>query len=202
MSTVEDMNSRASAATVTELVARLTPFDAVEADHRAKAMSWLASTDDVFRRQKPATPAPHLVAYFVLLDRAEGRALLVEHRLAGLWLPPGGHVEPAEHPVATVRREAQEELGIDAPLLDGDQTPFFLTWTDTVNADPHTDVSLWFLLHGDADRALGWDRGEFASIRWWSPAEIRRAESDRFDPHLLRFLSKLDAAGAWMPARD
>lgn len=201
MTADKDQTSLASAATVTGLLGRLSPFDAVEAEHRARALSWLASTDDVFRREKPATPAPHLVSYFVLLDRAEGRALLVEHRLAGLWLPPGGHVEPAEHPVETVRREAREELGIDAVPLDGDGTPFFLTWTGTVGADSHTDVSLWFLLRGEADRSLAWDRGEFASIRWWSPVEIRSASPDRFDPHMLRFLAKLDAARTWEPAR-
>jgi 8-oxo-dGTP pyrophosphatase MutT (NUDIX family) len=60
------------------------------------------STDDVFRRVKPATPDPHLVSYFVPIDQPCGRILLVEHRLAGLWLPPGGHVEPGEHPLRTV----------------------------------------------------------------------------------------------------
>lgn len=195
------MTPIASAATVTDLVLRVTPFDNVEAGHRAQALSWLASTQDVFRREKPATPAPHLVSYFVLVDQAEGRALLVEHRLAGLWLPPGGHVEPAETPVETVRCEAREELGIDAQLLNGDGTPVFLTWTQTVGAHPHTDVSLWFLLRGAADQALAWDRGEFASIRWWSPGEIRSAAPDQFDPHLSRFLSKLDALRAWEPGR-
>jgi ADP-ribose pyrophosphatase YjhB (NUDIX family) len=38
--------------------------------------------------------------------------LLVDHQNAGLWLPPGGHVEIAEHPRATVARELREELGL------------------------------------------------------------------------------------------
>jgi 8-oxo-dGTP diphosphatase len=196
------VNGTATAATVRELVERLAPFDVLELDHRRKAMSWLASTDDVFRRAKPATPAPHLVSYLVLLDPAEGRVLLVEHRLAGLWLPPGGHVEPGEHPLETVHREAREELGLDARLLGGVGQPLFLTWTRTVGVGSHTDVSLWFLLRGSASDDLLWDRREFAGIRWWSPSEISSCPPGQFDPHLSRFLAKAHAHGAWDKCSD
>jgi 8-oxo-dGTP diphosphatase len=188
------MTPLSSAATAAALVQNVVPFDAVEDDHRARALSWMSSTDDIFRRAKPRTPDPHLVSYFVLLDRARGRVLLVEHRLAGLWLPPGGHVEPGEDPVQTVRREAYEELGIEAKPLDGLTSAFFLTWTMTRDAEPHTDVSLWFLLHGDSQQSLHWDRREFLSIRWWSMAALRAAPPELFDPHLSRFLAKLQTA--------
>lgn len=177
------------------LVQDVVPFDVVEDDHRSRALAWMGSTDDVFRRVKPSTPDPHLVSYFVPLDRARERVLLVAHRLAGLWLPPGGHVEPGEDPVRTVRREAYEELGIEAEPIDGNASAFFLTWTMTRGAEPHTDVSLWFLLRGDNRQHLHWDRREFADIRWWSLADLRAAPAERFDPHLGRFLAKLQAAG-------
>jgi hypothetical protein len=35
------------------------------------ALSWLARTDDIFRRVKPLTPSPHLVSCFPLVDRPE-----------------------------------------------------------------------------------------------------------------------------------
>ena len=77
--------------------------------------------------------------------------LLCDHWLSGLWLPAGGHVEPGEHPLGTVRREAAEELGVTAQpdAVFGDR-PFFLTMTETVGppATRHVDVSLWFALAG------------------------------------------------------
>jgi len=82
------------------------------------------------------------VSYFLLIDHDEGSVLLVDHRKAGLWLPTGGHVEPGEHPVATVRREVQEELGIEAAFspVTGER-PVFLTVTETApSADQHADV--------------------------------------------------------------
>lgn len=47
------------------LISTLTPRDALEAAHQADALAWLASTDDVYRRVKPATPPKHLVSYVV-----------------------------------------------------------------------------------------------------------------------------------------
>ena len=43
---------------------------------------------------KPDVPPKHLVSYFALVDERRGKLLLVDHKLAGLWLPSGGHVEP------------------------------------------------------------------------------------------------------------
>ncbi|OIQ76114.1 NUDIX domain protein [mine drainage metagenome] len=121
----------------------------------------------------------------------------MEHRLAALWLPPGVHVEPGEHPVETVRREAREELNIEAHPLDADKLPVFLTWTNTVGVDSHADISLWFLLQASADDALVWDSREFVSVRWWTPSEINNSAQSQFDPHMQRFLAKVDAIAAW-----
>jgi len=46
----------------------------------------------------------------------DGRTALHWHRL-GMWLPPGGHIEPNEDPVQAVLREVAEETGIDATLV-------------------------------------------------------------------------------------
>jgi 8-oxo-dGTP diphosphatase len=120
------------------LVERIRPFDEVERQHRDDALRWLESTDDVFRRAKPATPDRHLVSYVILADRANGSTLLVDHINAGLWLPPGGHVEPDKHPGETARREAKEELGVDLPFMErsvAPAVPSFITMTSTVGQD-------------------------------------------------------------------
>ena len=46
-----------------------------------------------------------------------GATLLHWHRKVGLWLPPGGHIEPNEDPMQAARREALEETGIVVELL-------------------------------------------------------------------------------------
>jgi len=178
------------------LIAQVAPVDAVEEEHRRRALAWLDSTGDIFRRISPGTPDPHLVSYFLLIDHHQDASLLVDHRKAGLWLPTGGHVEPGEHPAATVRREAREELGLEAEFspVSGDR-PMFVTVTETsAAAGRHTDVSLWYVLARGTGQPLTPDPGEFRAARWWTRAQLGRADPALFDPHLTRMLGKFDRA--------
>jgi ADP-ribose pyrophosphatase YjhB (NUDIX family) len=47
----------------------------------------------------------------------EGRTLLHWHAKLQQWMPPGGHLEPDEDPVAGALREAREETGLHVELL-------------------------------------------------------------------------------------
>jgi 8-oxo-dGTP diphosphatase len=192
------MSRTALHAEIRTLIAELVPVDALEAEHRRQALSWVDGTDDLFRRIQPGTPSPHLVSYFLLIDHDGGSLLLVDHLRAGLWLPSGGHVEPGEHPVLTMRRELLEELGTSAEFspLTGER-PLFLTITETARpVGKHTDVSLWFVLCGTVGQRLEPDAREFRGVRWWTRAEVAQADQAQFDPHLGRMLAKFDAVRA------
>jgi 8-oxo-dGTP pyrophosphatase MutT (NUDIX family) len=182
---------------VAAVVEWLEPSDQLEAQHRTDALEWLASTDDIFRREVPRTPPKHLVAYFLLQNPVDGCVLLVHHRKAGLWLPTGGHVEVGEDPAETVRREALEELAVQAVFADPGARPLFVTVTETVGAADvrHTDVSLWYLLTRSRGDDLHPDEREFTAVRWWTRAEVAASDPRAVEPHLGRFLAKVDAAG-------
>ena len=170
------------------IIESINPLDALEATHQAQALDWIDSGAGLFRTQKPATPDPHLVSYFIVIDRAAGKILLVDHKNARLWLPSGGHVEPNEHPLVTVEREVVEELNMQASFFS--ETPLFITVTPTVGVTAgHTDVSLWYVLLSDADVPIQFDEHEFFGVRWFAPDEIPYA---RADPHLQRFVMKLN----------
>ncbi len=174
---------------VKALVEGIDPLDQIEAEHIATTVAWINAGTPLFRTQKPATPPQHLVAYFVVMDMASGQLLLTDHKDAGLWLPSGGHVEPGEHPRATVVREAQEELGIVADFVWPD--PIFLTVTQTQGQSAgHTDVSLWYLLHGDVNMELTPEPGEFHGLAWFTFDQL---PLERVEPHLARFVAKLNS---------
>ena len=66
-------------------------------------------------------PAPTIsrdftVAVFVI---DQGCVLLHWHRKLARWLPPGGHIEPAELPDEAALREVEEETGQSVRLLGG-----------------------------------------------------------------------------------
>lgn len=174
------------------LVFDIAPADETERAHRSDALAWLAGTGDIYRRDRPATPPKHLVCYAVLLDPRDASVFLGDHVLAGLCLPPGGHVEPGEDPADTVRREAREELGIEADFSAAGSRPVFVTVTRTAGLDGrHTDVSLWYVIAGHPGMRIDLDRREFTGGRWWAAAEIAAADPARFDPHLRRFIAKV-----------
>jgi 8-oxo-dGTP pyrophosphatase MutT (NUDIX family) len=54
----------------------------------------------------------------------EARTLLIWHRKLGMWLPPGGHIDPDEDPPQAAIREALEESGLPVRILDDGSYPF------------------------------------------------------------------------------
>jgi 8-oxo-dGTP pyrophosphatase MutT (NUDIX family) len=56
------------------------------------------------------------VAVFVV---HHDHVLLHPHRKLGIWLPPGGHIEPNELPDEAALREVEEEAGIAVELIGG-----------------------------------------------------------------------------------
>src|SRR5688572_23616850 len=152
------------------------PLDALEHRHRSEALAWIDSGAPLFRTAKPATPPQHLVSYFPVVDGEN--ILLVDHKNAQLWLPPGGHVEPGEHPRDTVAREVREELGF-APAHEI-AAPLMVTWATTVGLTlGHTDVSLWYVVKATRAQIMAFDMQEFHGIRWFTFSEV---PLDRTDP--------------------
>ncbi len=56
-----------------------------------------------------------IVASGVLIE--DGRVLLIRHEKLGVWIYPGGHVEPDETPSEAVRREFLEETGLEVEAV-------------------------------------------------------------------------------------
>jgi 8-oxo-dGTP diphosphatase len=182
---VRNLSPVAIRAAIRDEVAWIQPVDPLEEIHRSDALAWIDSGAPLCRTAKPATPPKHLVSYFAVVDGRD--ILLVDHRSAQLWLPPGGHVEPGEHPRETVVRELFEELRI----IPGHEItePLMVTCTTTVGlAAGHVDVSLWYVVAVDRSQGIQFDEEEFAAVRWFRYSDV---PLQRSDPYLGRFLTKL-----------
>lgn len=186
------MSSLEAREAVLELVQAIVPFDRIEANDKAAASAWIKSGAEIFRIQKPDIPLKHLVAYFVVFDRLKMKLLLVDHIKAQRWLPTGGHVDMNENPKDTVSREMQEELKLPAHFTFSE--PLFITETVTVGLTAgHRDVSLWYVVDGNADQVIDFDSNEFKSYRWFTFEEVWAIDIHTLDPHMHRFVQKLQA---------
>lgn len=118
--------------------------------------------------------------------------VLLKHRKLGIWVQPGGHIDPGETPADAALREAREETGMDCTLVSDD-----VVHVD-VHPGPrgHTHLDLRYLMHASADDPTP-PPDESQDCYWFSwPDALARAEptlagiltslSDAFDPEAKR----------------
>jgi len=158
------------------------PADAKEAADRAAMLEFLALLPDPFSAQQETA---HFTASALVVDAGRERTCLVLHRKLGLWLQPGGHVEPddASMPLAALR-EVREETGLAARLaaerpvhLDIHEIP------DRADMPAHLHLDVRFLVIADSGTLTLSD--ESTDVRWWTIAEATGA-GDESLARLLR----------------
>lgn len=95
--------------------------------------------------------------------------VLHRHKRLGIWLQPGGHIDPGETPWDAARREALEETGLEVRLVrSGPDAVPELVHVD-VHPGPrgHTHLDLRYLVEGGtADPSP--PEGESQEIGWFA----------------------------------
>lgn len=105
----------------------------------------------------------HVTGSAIVLDD-RGRTLLHRHKRLGLWLQPGGHVDPGESPWQAALREADEETGI--PLHHPDGGPCLVNVDVHEGGRGHLHLDLRYLLEGDGTAPFRPGAGESQHLRW------------------------------------
>ena len=126
-----------------------------------------------------------ICASTIIID--EGKVLLLWHRKLGVWLYPGGHVDPGEVPPEAAVREAREETGLDVRIVG--QNPSALIRTGDAYEMPspfmvmyehvpyRTGVHEHFDMVYLAERKNGETHGQETETRWFSEPEIDGLET-------------------------
>lgn len=94
--------------------------------------------------------------------------LLHRHKRLGLWLQPGGHVDPGEEPAAAARREAAEETGLVIGEPVGGAAIVHVDVHPGGRGHTHLDIRYRFTA-GDAEPAP--PPGESQEVAWFGWAE-------------------------------
>ena len=80
--------------------------------------------------------------------------ILLKHRRLGIWLQPGGHIDPGEAPWDAALRETREETGLDVRFHDGvddDGVPRVVHVDVHPGPRGHTHLDLRYLIEGTDD---------------------------------------------------
>ena len=122
------------------------PLDEKEQNDIQEVKSWIHQSESLW---KPENMEKHFGAIGIILSKDKTKTFLINHRKAGIWLPPGGHVENRQTFKETIAMELREEVGINEPVYINSDI-FFLTQTRVQEAGrEHIDITVWYLLEGD-----------------------------------------------------
>jgi 8-oxo-dGTP pyrophosphatase MutT (NUDIX family) len=161
------------------------PIDGREARSRHRMLVALGRLPHPFDLEVDAT---HVTGSAIVVG-ASG-VLLHLHKRLGLWLQPGGHLEPGETPWAAARREAEEETGLTFAPYPAGGPP--LAHLDVhPGGRGHTHLDLRYLLHVSGDATPRPPAGESQQVSWFAWAEA----IERADPGLSGYLRALQDKG-------
>lgn len=153
----------------------------------AEALRALDTLARPFDRDTPV----HVTGSGVLTGRRG--VLLLKHRKLGIWVQPGGHLEPGETPWEAAARETSEETGIEVLHAAGDVAggPAGAPRLAHVDVHPagdgHTHLDLRYMLEPSGDDTPRPPAGESQEVGWWGWEEA----CELADPGLAGILTQL-----------
>jgi 8-oxo-dGTP pyrophosphatase MutT (NUDIX family) len=173
-------------AAVRRSLEKYSPLDPESALVKEEALEFLVSTPEPFDMTLGNT---HMTASAMVVGRRG--MLLHRHKRLGIWLQPGGHIDPGETPWAAAERETAEETGLAVDVTSpADTIPGVFNVDVHNSAGGHVHLDLCYLATPRQDRAPSPPAGESQEVAWFSVDEALRIGDARISAmaNQVRFL--------------
>ncbi len=151
---------------MTDSVTRRTPVDDREARSQKRIVTELGRLARPFDQDSDPT---HVTGSAIVVGPRG--VVLHRHKRLGLWLQPGGHLEPGETPWEAAWREAQEETGLvlQWPRVADAESPPALAHVDVHDGGRgHTHLDLRYVLIVEGEDEPAPPEGESQDVRWFT----------------------------------
>ncbi len=149
----------------------------------------VAARKDLFDR---STMPLHVTASAIVVNPENTLILLLLHKRLGIWLQPGGHIEPSETPPRTAVRELFEECSVSAPVVPADvplEIDLHSIPAHLQKGEPdhvHADFRYHFVLRVQ-DLVIS---DESYEAKWFSLKDANLASEGRLEPVLAKLEAK------------
>jgi 8-oxo-dGTP pyrophosphatase MutT (NUDIX family) len=153
------------------LVAALASLEAADHAEDADRNATVELLESVPRPFDEGAQLEHVTASGFVLSSLG--VVLHRHRHLGIWVQPGGHVEPGEQPAVAARREVLEETGLAATHLEPPRL-VDVNVHDGPRSHRHYDCRWLLVAHETEIRPAA---GESTEVSWFLPgAALARCE--------------------------
>lgn len=150
-------------------LATRTPLDVRERESIERFLAALDSLDEPLGQD--SNPVHVTGSAIVVGPRG---VLLLKHKRLGIWLQPGGHIDPGETPWGAALREAREETGLDVAFagpVDDVGVPELVHVDVHPGGRGHTHLDTRYLLDGgEADPSPPEDESQEVNWFTWDDA--------------------------------
>lgn len=151
-------------------VRAIEPVDPREADSKVETLAGLEQLTDPF--SEIADPTHVTGSCLIVGPRG---IVILRHRRLGIWVQPGGHVDPGETPWEAALREGVEETGLE--LRHPHAGPLLVHVDAHDGGRGHRHLDLRYALLGE-DRDPKPPAGESQECRWFGFAQATAIADD------------------------
>ncbi len=158
-----------------EAIDQVAAYLAAYPDERArleKVFAFIEKPHDFYDRKNPEG---HITASGIVLSQDGSKTLLVNHRFLGLYLQPGGHVDPEGTIAENALREIEEETAVPASALTRlgpkehpiDIHPHAIPPNESKNEGPHFHFDFRYLFQLTEEVDLTHQEEEVLDLAWF-----------------------------------